>query len=241
MIAIDKILSWTKIARTSTMKVALEAYKIETHESNNSDSNSIKDDDINKATLDTLNDDTLYKVLEFVGKTSYAVFGLIGKRYNVIFDMHELPKHTDICTYAPLKILQTQRSNRIISRAAIIQYDFNRKDVLDWAMKEQLTDLLCDICELSIRKQRIDILSEVFFNDRLNNSVWTLGYLRDSGPYGLLLSAARNGQLECLKWLREHGKCEWDDLIWKEAKINGHVHILDFLRHNGYPHVWQYE
>jgi hypothetical protein len=41
--------------------------------------------------------------------------------------------------------------------------------------------------------------------------------------------AALNGQLECLKYLREEGKAPWDWRTAAWAALNGHLHILEYL------------
>ena len=41
--------------------------------------------------------------------------------------------------------------------------------------------------------------------------------------------AARNGHLECLKYLREEAKAPWDDLTADWAAKMGHLHILEYL------------
>jgi len=41
--------------------------------------------------------------------------------------------------------------------------------------------------------------------------------------------AAKNGHLECLKYLREEGKAPWDSLTAAWAAENGHLHILEYL------------
>ena len=41
--------------------------------------------------------------------------------------------------------------------------------------------------------------------------------------------AAENGQLECLKYLREEGKAPWGEYTATWAAANGHLHILEYL------------
>ena len=41
--------------------------------------------------------------------------------------------------------------------------------------------------------------------------------------------AAKNGRLECLKYLREEAKAPWDRGIASWAAKNGHLHILEYL------------
>ena len=41
--------------------------------------------------------------------------------------------------------------------------------------------------------------------------------------------AARNGHLECLKYLREEAKAPWDSGAAIRAAQNGHLHILEYL------------
>ena len=42
-------------------------------------------------------------------------------------------------------------------------------------------------------------------------------------------SAARNGHLEVLKYLREEAKAPWDGWTATRAAQNGHLHILEYL------------
>ena len=42
-------------------------------------------------------------------------------------------------------------------------------------------------------------------------------------------NAARNGHLECLKYLREEVKAPWDSGTASWAAQNGHLHILEYL------------
>ena len=50
--------------------------------------------------------------------------------------------------------------------------------------------------------------------------------LRDAGACA---NAAENGQLECLKYLREEAKAPWDWRTASYAARNGHLHILEYL------------
>jgi len=42
-------------------------------------------------------------------------------------------------------------------------------------------------------------------------------------------NAARNGHLECLKYLHEDVKAPWGSVTASEAALNGHLHILEYL------------
>ncbi len=46
---------------------------------------------------------------------------------------------------------------------------------------------------------------------------------------GACACAARNGHLECLKYLHEEAKAPWDSLTASWAAQNGHLHILEYL------------
>ena len=46
---------------------------------------------------------------------------------------------------------------------------------------------------------------------------------------GACAYAASEGQLECLKYLREEVKAPWDSLTARWAALHGHLHILEYL------------
>ena len=47
-------------------------------------------------------------------------------------------------------------------------------------------------------------------------------------------TAAKNGQLECLKHAHEHG-CPWDEKTCESAAKNGHLECLKYAREHGCP------
>ena len=54
--------------------------------------------------------------------------------------------------------------------------------------------------------------------------------------YGYLCkNAARNGHLECIKYLRENG-CPWDEETCSSAAFYGHLDCLQYAYENGCPY-----
>jgi len=51
---------------------------------------------------------------------------------------------------------------------------------------------------------------------------------------GYLCRAAKTGQLEVLKWAREHG-CPWDARTCEAAAESGHTELLQWAREHGCP------
>jgi hypothetical protein len=50
------------------------------------------------------------------------------------------------------------------------------------------------------------------------------------------MNAARNGHLECLKYLHEEAKASWDSRTASYAAENGHLHILKYLVEREYKY-----
>jgi len=50
--------------------------------------------------------------------------------------------------------------------------------------------------------------------------------------------AARNGHLECLKYLHEEAKALWDSRTAEQAAENGHLHILKYLVEREYKYFY---
>ena len=55
--------------------------------------------------------------------------------------------------------------------------------------------------------------------------------------------AARNGHLECLKYLRETAKAPWNSAAVRDAQKNNHPECLQYLLDNNcpLPRNWRYE
>ena len=52
--------------------------------------------------------------------------------------------------------------------------------------------------------------------------------------------AAENGQLECLKYLREEAKVPWTWVTASMAALNGHLHILEYLVERKYDQYYEF-
>ena len=97
--------------------------------------------------------------------------------------------------------------------------------------------------------------SDIRYNDNIDALKWTQnnGYGWDSYIY---MYAAENGHIDVLKWLYDNGEemiqsptvsfsnlplqyvpngepCKWDFLTCRKAALNGHLHVLIWVRENG--------
>lgn len=80
---------------------------------------------------------------------------------------------------------------------------------------------------------RYDILHEIF--DRVYGEA-SRKIRRDCT--GVVALAAKQGNLELIKWLRQY-KFDWCDYAWCEAKKQGQDHVLQYMKDNDYPKRWQ--
>lgn len=152
-------------------------------------------------TIDSLNDDTLYKVLEFVGMTSYMSFGRVNKMFHNIFLMHHVPTKTFLYGYAPIDLIIQQESQQCCFDVASLAYGvvlFNRDDILEWCFEQQDKYKLEFICIRATQEGRIDMLNKIF----LKVDISTLHFLRSSSV-GSCYEA--RGDSDTLCWLQSHG------------------------------------
>lgn len=170
-----------------------------------------------------LNDDTLHEILEFTGKKSYRVFGLLNKRCNKIFPMYDIPKQTFIYGFGSLEVCENKYGNHHLAKGIVW---YNRTDLLDLTIRDQYDYRVESVCFYAIREGRLNILKDIF--QRLNEK--TLKYLRKNSY--LCNVAARRGRLIALKFLQAQG-CNWDSDVYRAAKRKGHVQVLEYLHEHG--------
>lgn len=89
--------------------------------------------------------------------------------------------------------------------------------------------LLKCLCWSAAEYGRIDLLTNMFLKLNLT-MLYELLYSNGM----LCYQASRNGQLETLKWLRNHG-AKWDADTFDAARNNGHDEIIQYLRNEGFP------
>jgi len=122
--------------------------------------------------FDTMIDDVLVNVLDFVGKKSYAGgFGAINKRCNTIFKSQDLPKESCIYSCLPLSQL-TQRAlafenlleYRSFSKGIIL---WGRNDFVLWCMEQNhpvyiKKEMLHFMCFLAAQTGRVPLFKIIF-------------------------------------------------------------------------------
>lgn len=211
--------------------------------------------------FDSLNDDLIYQILCFAGKTSYFVFGKINRRCLHIYNSHNIPKKTFLYGYMNLygikKIVDFHFSKKKYhdldeDRLGKGVVYYNRNDVLRWLISSQYEQkhrsrgnrlnaeqqqqkvggLLTGVCRIASFNGRQDILNEVF-----ENSKQSLVKEIKNDPR-LCRWAAASGNLELLRYLRQN-ECTLDYTASNSAAHSGQLEILRWLKQEeGQKDVW---
>lgn len=231
---------------------------------------------INKMKLDTLPDETLLIITEYVGKHScYLGFGAVNHRLNRLFDTYgaKLCKKTSFGGYAPFRDIVKQcvikvkseefyeKEYRTFPKICYQLADgivsFNRRDLLQWALRVQNGIIFRVICERALKVRKLHILKKVWMNiidsDLLvymkekskyhcasaakEGDLDCLRYLHEEIGCNLIKeacswAAAAAGNLDCLVYLHEH-ECEWSHRACTLAARRGHLHCLRYLNEHG--------
>ena len=92
----------------------------------------------------------------------------------------------------------------------------NKLELLKWAREEKKCEWDWRTITEAAHKGNLEMVKYCFANECPINE-------------RACARAAKNGQLECLKYLREEAKAPWDFLTATWAADNGHLHILEYL------------
>lgn len=190
-----------------------------------------------KASFTDLSDDVLHKVLEFTNKKSYAVYGLINKQCNAIFDMYKVPKVTFKFGFSSKELIKERLNEELVETDPVLNaiFEYNRTDLVSMFFTTEKGVYIAGMYDSSIFHRaimygKVDILKEIF---RVASEE-EMKYLRKS--HHSCSVAAEYGQLEVLKLLRAHG-CEWNEHTYYsvEHKLD-REHIREYLRENRCPY-----
>jgi len=183
------------------------------------------------ARFDSLNDDTLTTVLQFVGNNSYKSFGVNKRCKEVYLATKGMTKETFLFGYGPLSRItdRIERSDdmendlklQLLVGAGVVFY--SRRDVVDWALEERKKYVLKGICILAVEEGRFNLLEEIF------NAVEDWDEKEDVFK-GLGLSAAYGGKLNVLEWLKTHQLDIDKEMCANAAVHTGQIQILQWLR-----------
>jgi len=188
--------------------------------------------------FESLVDDTLDLVLQFVGKRSYRSYGGINKRCRMIFLSKNLPKETFFCGYAPLSMIKDEVSMvelkendaRYTYRLGKAVVEFNRYDILQWLLLEKNKRAIV---------KSFDIAAYYGLNTlkRLENLVGDDAFttMKIYEDWHVCERAAWYGKLDVLNWLKSKG---WFDpnrigTGMRVAARKGNILILEWLMENG--------
>jgi len=185
------------------------------------------------ATFESLSDDPLTTIVQFVGRKSYKSVGVVNKRCKEIYLATKgMTKETFVYGYAPLSIIQERfdATTSFIARDAMScgVLFYNRRDVMNWAVQRRDMILLQTICLHATSESRIDVLNEVL-NHIKDDEQLKFGVF---GELELELVAIENGKLNILKWLGDTKGVfppldEWQCAL--NAAKHAQLHILKWL------------
>lgn len=162
------------------------------------------------ATFESLNDDTLTTVLEFVGNKSYATYAGINKHCKSIYlSTKGMTKETFLFGYGSLSAIKDKME------LAIQHYDWkvfeavgkgivyhNRREMLDWVLEGKNhqgknIEVVRQICDVAAKDGRLDILKQVYNNiddeddkDRVLRGICTV--LAREGKFDLLVEVGKD-------------------------------------------------
>jgi len=196
------------------------------------------------ATFESLSDDPLTTILEFVGRKSYGTYAGINKHCKEVYlTTKGMTKKTYLYGYGPLSAIKDriERSNMecraLDMRFGVSLFDeklfhgvgigvvyYNRRDVMEWALGENDKHVLRGICFVAAWEERFDILVEVLDNVKYDEDVerFVFRHVDDSAAY--------RGKLNVLKWLELKGISINKENCESEAAKFGQLHILQWLR-----------
>lgn len=197
-------------------------------------------------TFDSIPDDVHDKILDFVGRRSYVVYGILSKRYKQIYLAKKdfCNKETFFYGYAPIQDIMKRLQEEfdyetdvwkkwiilLISNKAKGVVYFNRKDLLNWVAQEESEErpnfLLMDKSILAAASGNTDILEEFFRSSGIEK---IKGFQRDK-HCSLFPAAAYGGHIHVIEWLLAHGvtNCDYDRCAYTAADF-GHLNLLQWL------------
>lgn len=193
------------------------------------------------ARFESLNDDTLGLILEFVGNKCYNSFGGLNKHCRETYITSGMAKETCLFWYGPLRSIRirchywrdvckrffgidTKKLKEALGKGVI---HHNRRDVLDWATRERDELALSGICNVAGEEGKIDLLNEIFNNIK-DDEDYERFFRNNAGSH-----AVRSGKLCVLKWLETQGIRFCKEIYGRKAAERGHIHILEWLRDKG--------
>jgi hypothetical protein len=100
----------------------------------------------------------------------------------------------------------------------------NKLELLEWIREEKKCEWGTRMIDEPAKQGNLEIVKYCIANE----------YPVDEWACAL---AARNGRLECLKYLHEEAKAPWDWRTALYAAENGHLHILEYLVERKYEHI----